>query len=65
MDNIHDAAGILVMLTDKVSDETLSQGSDAPTYVYRLEYSVLFCLAGSSLKVVSTMSVGYGERVLT
>ncbi|KAG0707981.1 hypothetical protein DFH29DRAFT_822771 [Suillus ampliporus] len=58
MENIPGATGVIVMLTDKVNAELLDKGTLAMNVSDR-HASDHDTIAGPSLKVVSTMSVGY------
>ncbi|KAI5984569.1 hypothetical protein EDC04DRAFT_2914255 [Pisolithus marmoratus] len=59
LDNIPGSTGLVVMLTDKVDSEILGRGK-VGHLSSSFRYHYVFCMAaGPSLKIVSTMSVGY------
>lgn len=61
LENVHGAAGICVMMADKVDEELLTAGELLPVQFQRATSSngLETTVAGPSLKVVSTFSVGY------
>jgi glyoxylate/hydroxypyruvate reductase len=59
LENVKEAKGICVMMADKVDDELLDAGKSGSSP--REHFIETISLAGPSLKVVSTFSVGYGK----
>ncbi|KAJ6478825.1 hypothetical protein C8R47DRAFT_1219369 [Mycena vitilis] len=60
LENIKGASGVLVLLSDAVNEELLDAGT---LYGTSLTMYKLASIAGPSLRVVSTMSVGYAEHI--